>query len=100
MFYKSHIFCCTNTREPGHRRGSCGQKGSEELRAYMKTKAKEMNIDGARVNSAGCLDRCELGPCVVVYPQGTWYRCTSREDVDTVLAAIKAGEIAETLEIK
>jgi (2Fe-2S) ferredoxin len=36
---------------------------------------------------AGCLDRCELGPCVVVYPEGIWYRVGSTEDVDTVLAA-------------
>jgi (2Fe-2S) ferredoxin len=26
-----------------------------------------------RINQAGCLDRCEEGPVVVVYPQGTWY---------------------------
>lgn len=98
-FYNAHIFCCTNRREPGHKRGSCAEGGGEELRAYMKAKAKEMGIAGARVNSAGCMDRCELGPCVVVYPQGDWYRCKSKEDVDAVLAAVQAGTVAEAQKI-
>lgn len=98
-FYQHHIFCCTNTREPGHRRGSCGEKGADELRAYMKAKAKELGIEGARVNSAGCLDRCEQGPCVVVYPAGTWYKVTSKAEVDAVLSAIKEGKVAEGLTI-
>jgi (2Fe-2S) ferredoxin len=98
-FYASHIFCCTNRREPGNSRGSCGEKGSEELRAYMKSRVKEMGLQGVRVNSAGCLDRCELGPCIVIYPQGTWYRCNTREAVDSVLESIKSGMVAEGLEI-
>ncbi len=99
MFYQNHIFCCTNTREPGHRRGSCGQGGAEELRAYMKSKAKELGLENTRVNNAGCLDRCELGPCIVVYPQGTWYRCSTEEEADTILNAIKNGTAASHLEL-
>lgn len=96
-FFQNHIFCCTNTREPGHRRGSCGEKGSEELRAYMKSKAKEMGLQNTRVNNAGCLDRCELGACIVVYPQGTWYRCNSKEDADIILKSLKDGSDASQL---
>lgn len=51
----------------------------------MKARAKELGIASVRVNSAGCLDRCELGPCVVIYPEGVWYRVDSRADVDEVL---------------
>lgn len=98
-FFSTHIFCCTNTREPNHRRGSCGAKGSDELRAYMKSKAKEIGLENSRINSAGCLDQCEQGPCIVVYPQGTWYHCSTKEDVDTILTAVKNGETVKALEL-
>ncbi len=84
-FYRFHVFCCTNVRPAGHPRGCCSEKGSVKLRNYMKARAKELGLDGVRINSSGCLDRCELGPTVVVYPEGVWYSCASREDIDEVL---------------
>jgi len=51
----------------------------------MKARAKEMALDGVRINASGCLDRCELGPTVVVYAEGVWYRCQSKQDVDDIL---------------
>lgn len=84
-YYETHVFFCTNERPDGHPRGCCKAKGSEKLRNYMKAKAKELGLDRIRINSAGCLDRCELGPTLVVYPEGIWYRCESTEDVDRVL---------------
>jgi len=85
LFYKQHVFFCTNERPDGHPRGCCKAKGSEKLRNYMKARAKEMGLANVRINSAGCLDRCELGPTMVIYPEGIWYRCNSMEDVDRIL---------------
>jgi (2Fe-2S) ferredoxin len=51
----------------------------------MKARAKEEKIPKIRINAAACLDRCELGPCAVIYPEGVWYRLDSREAVDQVL---------------
>ena len=84
-FFDAHLFVCTNRRPDGHRRGSCAARGSEPLRDYMKARAKELGIPNIRVNSAGCLDRCELGPCLVIYPEGVWYKIETRADVDAVL---------------
>ena len=84
-YFDVHIFVCCNRRPEGHRRGSCAAKGAEALRDYMKVRTKELGLRNIRVNSAGCLDRCELGPCVVIYPDGVWYRVESREDVECVL---------------
>ena len=84
-FFAAHLFVCTNRRPDGHRRGSCAARGAEGLRDYMKARAKELGIPNIRVNSAGCLDRCELGPCLVIYPEGVWYRIDTRDDVDAVL---------------
>jgi (2Fe-2S) ferredoxin len=85
LYYDVHLFVCCNRRPDGHRRGSCAAGGSEKLRDYMKARAKEMGLQRVRVNTAGCLDRCELGPCVVIYPEGVWYRVTSPADVDAIL---------------
>ncbi len=85
LFFEHHIFCCTNRREPGHTRGCCAEKDAEKLRDYMKTKVKEAGIPKTRINNAGCLDRCELGPCMVVYPEGVWYACKTKDDVDEVI---------------
>lgn len=85
--YAAHIFVCCNRRPDGHARGSCAAQGSEKLRDYMKVRTKELGLAGVRVNLAGCLDRCELGPCMVVYPEGIWYKIASPADVDEVLEA-------------
>lgn len=87
LFFEAHLFVCCNRRPDGHARGSCAAKGSERLRDYMKARAKEMGLRDLRVNSAGCLDRCELGPCVVIYPEGIWYTVETDADVDLVLEA-------------
>ncbi|MBP0495203.1 (2Fe-2S) ferredoxin domain-containing protein [Roseomonas sp. SG15] len=84
-WFQVHLFVCTNRRPDGHRRGSCAARGSEPLRDYMKARAKELGIPGIRVNSAGCLDRCEFGPVMVIYPEGIWYRAETREDIDEIL---------------
>lgn len=90
-YFRIHVFCCTNRRPAGHARGSCAEAGAEPLRAYLKARVKELGLPGVRINSAGCLDRCELGPVMVVYPQGVWYRYRSYEDVDRILTHHLAG---------
>jgi (2Fe-2S) ferredoxin len=92
QYYRAHIFCCTNRRPAGHPRGCCAERGSEELRDYMKDQAKKLGLKDVRVNMAGCLDRCELGPCIVVYPEGVWYSVRDKADIDEVLTVhIKQG---------
>jgi (2Fe-2S) ferredoxin len=99
-FFDAHIFVCCNRRPEGHARGSCAAKGSESLRDYMKARVKEAGIPHARVNMAGCLDRCEDGPCVVIYPAGVWYRIESRADVDAIIDQhLVAGGCAEALRL-
>jgi len=84
-YYDAHVFCCTNKRPDGHPRGCCADKGSEELRDYMKGRAKDLGLKKVRINNSGCLDRCELGPSVVIYPEGIWYQVKTKEDIDEVL---------------
>jgi (2Fe-2S) ferredoxin len=96
LFYRSHVFCCTNRRPDGHKRGSCAARGSEPLRNYMKARAKELGLEpNIRINSAGCLERCELGPTMVIYPEGVWYTYQTKADVDEILQThvIEGGRV-------
>ena len=98
-YYRLHIFACPNARPEKHPRGSCAARGGQKLRDYMKARAKELGIEGVRVNSAGCLDRCELGPVVVIYPEGVWYTMQTFEDIDEILQThvIEGGRVARLM---
>ncbi len=99
--YRAHIFCCTNERPDGHARGCCKSRGAEPLRNYMKARVKELGIAATRVNVAGCLDRCEEGPVMVIYPEGTWYTYRTREDVDDIIAThLQNGQVVTRLHLK
>ena len=97
LFYEKHIFMCTNVRPDGHPRGCCMARseeagGVEKLRGYMREKARQLGIEKLRFNAAGCLDRCEFGPNMVIYPEGVWYRYESTRDLDEILEThIKNG---------
>ncbi len=97
-YYRLHVFCCVNRRPDGHPRGCCAAKGAVRLRNYLKARAKELGLDDVRINAAGCLDRCALGPTLVVYPEGVWYGYETVEDLEEILQRhLIAGERVERL---
>lgn len=90
--FTSHIFVCCNRREPGSPRGCCDPEGSESLRNCFKAELKQRRLGAlVRANAAGCLDQCELGPTVVIYPQQIWYGGVSLEDVPRIVAETIIG---------
>ncbi len=78
-------------------------KTPQALRDYAKKKIKSLGLAGpgqVRVNDAGCLDRCEEGPCVVVYPEETWYTFVDEHDIDEIVDShLKHGTVVERLKI-
>ncbi len=85
-FYKHHVFFCTNQREKG--KTCCNNRGAQEVRAYAKDRIKALDLNGegkVRINSAGCLDRCDEGPVLVVYPDAIWYTYVDKEDIDEII---------------
>ena len=100
-YYTSHLFFCCNQREASDPRGCCSAKGAVELRDYAKGRVKALGLAGegkVRVNQAGCLDRCEEGPCVVVYPDAVWYTYVDKSDVDEIIEQhLKHGRVVERL---
>ena len=97
--FDKHIFICCNRREPGHVRGSCDPQGTEALQKAFKKALAERGINRRiRANKSGCLDQCEKGPTVVVYPDNTWYSKVTEADVATILDEhIKGGKPADKL---
>jgi (2Fe-2S) ferredoxin len=79
----------------------CNDKGASELRDYAKQRVKELGLSGAgnvRINQAGCLDRCEEGPCVVVYPDAVWYTYVDRADIDEIIEEhLRNGRVVDRL---
>lgn len=51
----------------------------------MKNRARDLGISGTRINAAGCLDRCEFGPTMVIYPESVWYTYQNEADIDEIL---------------
>jgi (2Fe-2S) ferredoxin len=101
--YQRHVFFCTNDRGPDSERESCGRCGTAELRGYVKGRIKELGMAGpgkVRVNTAGCLDRCEEGPVCVVYPEGVWYTFVDEYDLDEIIDShLVAGKPVDRLRI-
>lgn len=101
-FYKYHVFFCTNKRTDG--RQSCEDCGASKLRTYAKDKAKEAGLavpGGVRINTAGCLNRCELGPVMVIYPEAVWYSYVDQEDIDEIIDEhLVNGRVVERLRIE
>jgi len=84
--FERHVFVCTNVREPGSARPSCTNDGIGKLHGIFKDKIKDAGLKNTvRANKAGCLDQCEHGPTVVVYPEAVWYGRVTPEDVDEIV---------------
>lgn len=64
-----HVFICSQARPPGHPRGSCAQKGCNELlQVFWKELQQRNAYDTIAITYAGCLGPCDLGANVLVYP--------------------------------
>ena len=97
--FQRHIFVCTNERDKDHPRGSCKRRGSEDVRdAFKKAISSRGLKTQVRANAAGCLDQCELGVAVVVYPEQVWYGGVTVGDVDEIVERhILGGEPVQRL---
>jgi (2Fe-2S) ferredoxin len=95
--YERHIFVCENARPDGHPRGCCAARGAGAVRARFRQLVQEHGVSSrVRANMAGCLDQCEHGVTIVVYPEGVWYGGVTVEDVDEIFTRhILGGEIVE-----
>jgi (2Fe-2S) ferredoxin len=99
--FEKHIFVCGNQRPAGHPRGCCDPAAQKELQVLFKQKLAEKGLKAkVRANHSGCLDQCEHGPTVVVYPEAIWYGGVRHDDVDEIVTShILGGKPVERLMI-
>jgi (2Fe-2S) ferredoxin len=84
--FERHIFICANKRPPENPRGCCDPAGLGELQLAFKRQLAERGLKHrVRANKAGCLNQCEHGPNVVVYPEGVWYGGVTADDVAEIV---------------
>jgi (2Fe-2S) ferredoxin len=99
--FKYHVFFCQNQRDAPE--ACCANHDASAMRDYCKGRVKALGLAGTgkvRVNQAGCLDRCEEGPVVVVYPEGVWYTYVDKADIDEIVDEhLVNGRVVERLRI-
>lgn len=84
--FERHVFVCTNVRPAGAPRPSCTTDGKSEVHTQLSQLAKAAGLGATvRINKSGCLDQCEHGPTVVVYPDAVWYGGVKPEDAAEIV---------------
>jgi (2Fe-2S) ferredoxin len=92
--FDKHLFICTNQRAAGHPRGCCDPAASEALQKAFKKALAERGLNRhVRANKSGCLDQCEHGPTVVVYPDAVWYGGVTEADIAEIVDRHLAGGV-------
>lgn len=98
--YRVHVFCCTNQRPESHWRGCCASKGARLLCDYMCRLGMTLGVKQIRINHAGCMNVCEHGPTMVIYPEGVWYKYQNEADVEEILRRhVIAGQRVDRLRL-
>lgn len=83
---EKHVFVCTQSRPPGHPRGSCMEKAGGDVMAEFGQQFEQKGLWGRfQLTSAGCLGGCDSGPVVLIYPEGVMYGNVSKEDVGAIV---------------
>lgn len=97
--FTHHIFVCNKCKPPKHQRD--GKHDSGKLRAALKKEIKRLGIKAqVRANDSGCLDQCDDGQVVVIYPQAIWYGGVTVEDAERIIQeTILEGKVLEDLQI-
>ena len=95
-----YLFVCTNRREDGNPKGSCAQKGSEEIVKRLKGALLERGLaKTVRACSTSCLDLCEVGVSIVLEPDHVVYGNVTLKDVDAIADGVKNGVVVDRLVI-
>jgi (2Fe-2S) ferredoxin len=92
--FARHVFVCINERPEDHPKGSCKHRGGVEVRDALKSELKKIGLGKTvRANNAGCLDQCEAGVTVVVYPEQVWYGHVTVADVSEIISSHIVGGV-------
>jgi len=78
MLYRSHVMVCGGT--------GCTSSGSDNVATAFVNEIKKAGLDKeVAVIRTGCFGLCELGPVVVIYPEGVFYSKMKPEYVPEIV---------------
>lgn len=89
-----HILVCASFRGT-EAKGKCIKKESLQLIPHLQEELADRGLN-AMVSTTGCMNLCEEGPVMVIYPQAYWYGGVTGEDsVDEILDALEEGKAVD-----
>ncbi len=90
-----YLFVCTNRRPEGSPKGSCAERGAEEVHAALKAALFQRGLAkvATRVCTSSCLDFCASGPTILVEPDHVVLGHITLADVPELVDALERGEI-------
>lgn len=101
-YFQHHVFFCCNQRDAGD--SCCNDHKAADMQTYAKDRIRALGLKGEgkiRINKAGCMDRCDEGPVLVVYPDAVWYTYIDKEDIDEIIEShLVKGQIVERLKLE
>jgi (2Fe-2S) ferredoxin len=85
-----HVIACTASH--------CAAKGANDVLMLLRREVLRRGLDKAiLVNNCGTIDLCDIGPNIVVYPDGVIYSGVTKSDVPELVDALAAGTVVERL---
>jgi len=89
--YRTQILLCSG--------GACISSGSESVREALLREIKANGLEGeVEIITTGCMGMCEIGPMMVVSPEGIFYQKIKPEDMaEVVREHLLKGCIVERL---
>ena len=97
--FQRYVFVCINERAPDNPKGCCKHKGGADVRDRLKAELSKRGLSKTiRANNSGCLDQCENGVTVVVYPEQVWYGHVTEADIPEIVEKhLIGGQVVERL---
>jgi (2Fe-2S) ferredoxin len=84
--YQRMIFVCMNASHDGDDRPVCAAGCAEEVLKTLKEEVKKRGLKGkVRALKSGCMDLCEKGPNVMIYPEGTLHSGVTLQDIPALV---------------
>ncbi|HOC09048.1 MAG TPA: NADH-quinone oxidoreductase subunit NuoF [Bacillota bacterium] len=76
--YRSHVLICAGS--------GCTSSGSDNVAGAFDRLLKEEGLEKeVKIVRTGCFGLCEMGPVVIVYPEGAFYSRVNEEDVEEIV---------------
>jgi (2Fe-2S) ferredoxin len=87
---QKHVLACTASH--------CAAKGANDVLMLLRREVLRRGLDKQiLVNNCGTIDLCDIGPNIVVYPDGVIYSGVTKADVPALVDALAAGEVVDRL---